>query len=59
MYSNIPIIDFSPVLHGSLEGRQRTISEIDDALRTIGTFYLQNLWAPDTGWGGTDATSKH
>jgi len=42
MHSTLPIIDFSPVLHGSLEGRERTISEIDNALRTVGAFHLRN-----------------
>lgn len=59
MHSTLPIIDFSPVLHGSLEGRERTISEIDDALRTVGAFHLRNYdierakvdkWFEWVGW---------
>ncbi|KAF2752573.1 oxidoreductase [Pseudovirgaria hyperparasitica] len=42
MHSALPIIDFSPILFGSLESRQCTISEIDNALRTVGAFYLRN-----------------
>jgi isopenicillin N synthase-like dioxygenase len=42
MHSTLPTVDFGPFLDGSVEGRQRTISEIDSALQTVGAFYLRN-----------------
>ena len=42
MTSTIPAIDFSRFLSGSIQDRQKTAREIDNALRTIGFFYLLN-----------------
>ncbi|PVH90946.1 Clavaminate synthase-like protein [Periconia macrospinosa] len=42
MYSNIPTIDFSRFLDGSIEDRQQTVSEVDNALKTIGFLHLDN-----------------
>jgi isopenicillin N synthase-like dioxygenase len=41
MYPSIPSIDFSG-FHGSVRDRQQVASEIDNALSTIGFFYLIN-----------------
>ena len=43
MHSGLPIIDFGAFLDRSIEDHQRTISEIDNALRTAGAFYLRNF----------------
>jgi isopenicillin N synthase-like dioxygenase len=42
MYSTIPHINFSRFLNGSIQDRQQTVSEINNALRTVGFFYLLN-----------------
>ncbi len=42
MYATLPVIDFGHFCTGSIEDRKRTASEVDDALRTVGFFYLQN-----------------
>ena len=42
MYSKIPTIDFSRFLNGSIQDRQKTVQEVDNALRTVGFFYLRN-----------------
>jgi len=41
MHPRIPSIDFSG-FHGSVHDRQQIASEIDNALRTVGFFYLIN-----------------
>lgn len=42
IYSKLPEVDFVSFRTGSAEDRKRTASEIDDALRTAGFFYLRN-----------------
>jgi isopenicillin N synthase-like dioxygenase len=42
MSSGVPTIDFDRFLSGSVEGRRQTVSEVDNALRTTGFFYLHN-----------------
>jgi len=42
MFTQIPLIDFGPFLHGDDEDRRRVSSEIGDACRNIGFFYLSN-----------------
>lgn len=38
----IPIIDFGRFLGGTVQGRLETARDIDDALRSVGFFYLVN-----------------
>jgi len=40
MDSKIPVIDFSRFLEGSSSERQQTVTEVDHALRTVGSFRL-------------------
>ena len=42
MFTQIPLIDFGPFLHGNDEDRQRVSSKIGDACRNVGFFYLSN-----------------
>jgi isopenicillin N synthase-like dioxygenase len=42
MFTQIPLIDFGPFLHGNNEDRQRVSAEIGDACRNVGFFYLSN-----------------
>jgi len=42
MYSEVPAIDFSRFLAVSTSDRQEVISEIDNALRSVGFVYLLN-----------------
>jgi len=42
MSSVIPTIDFERFLRGSDEGRRETAFEVDEALNTVGFFYLRN-----------------
>ncbi|CAF4122569.1 unnamed protein product [Rotaria sp. Silwood2] len=42
MFTDIPLIDFGPFLNGTHEDRQRVSSEIGDACRNVGFFYLSN-----------------
>ena len=46
MLSTLPTIDFSRFLTGSIEDRRRVASEVDDALKTAGSFQLQNHGIP-------------
>ncbi len=45
--SEIPLIDFAPFLHGSVEDRSRVAREIVEACETIGFFYLTGHGVPD------------
>lgn len=42
MYPEIPAIDFRRFLAGSIWDRQRVASEVDNALGSVGFFYLIN-----------------
>jgi len=42
MPPTIPSIDFEPFLHGSAGERQRTASELDEALSSVGFIQLHN-----------------
>ncbi len=42
MFTQIPLIDFSPFLNGTKEDRERVASQIGDACRNVGFFYLLN-----------------
>ena len=42
MKNDIPVIDFGPFLNGNIDDRRRISSEIGDACRDVGFFYLSN-----------------
>jgi len=48
MDSKIPVIDFSRFLEGSISERQQTITEVDRALRTVGSFRLVKHGIPES-----------
>ena len=42
MHPTVPSIDFKPFLRGSVGGRQRIASEIDETLSSVGFVQLHN-----------------
>ena len=42
MFTQIPLIDFGPFINGNDEDRQKVSSEIGEACRNVGFFYLLN-----------------
>ncbi|UJR24682.1 hypothetical protein I4U23_006055 [Adineta vaga] len=46
MFTQIPLIDFAPFLHGTDEDQQRVADQIGNACRNVGFFYLSNHDVP-------------
>jgi isopenicillin N synthase-like dioxygenase len=48
MFRQIPLIDFGSFLNGTDEDRQKVSSQIGDACRNVGFFYLSNHGIPSS-----------
>ena len=46
MFKDIPLVNFAPFLNGTDEDRQKVSSQIGNACRNVGFFYLSNHGVP-------------